>query len=430
MEDQQDILVDLRSSWMDAEQGNWTSPDAQKVFHTLVIQMAEYVDEPNRLATSLQQMTPQKGDQCDDKADPKQDERTERIEQIVRFLLSSPSLTDQWNPVIESWKSDQLWSSTRLKWLRDVFAGLVSCMFFCLNSVCMCSVLTMVRNDSSRALVVLGEEDGVNQVMLTKSETLQSLPEDVGMIVLAPVQTAIQRINHIEIPEDREHPEDAKALSWFGIGESPFVEHEDSTGRYPRTFRCCSLWIRILSRVHFRLLLGIFTTSIYLLIYSLIFKKLFEDLFVIEGTKCRDSEGKMWECKVALIRRLLGITALVTYLGTTAVILRHYGRFDRVMQVEMDILEMEDFKMDMEALDGGMFGASDEAKDLLDEVKAQLERRLRIVRKFRHTQRNLNDRDATNLPKYKDLSKRLAAATEEPQQPDQSRGSQWSSRSR
>jgi len=86
--------------------------------------------------------------------------------------------------------------------------------------------------------------------------------------------------------------------------------------------------------------------------------------------------------------------------------------------------------MDMEALDGGMFGASDEAKDLLDEVKAQLERRLRIVRKFRHTQRNLNDRDATNLPKYKDLSKRLAAATEEPQQPDQSRGSQWSSRSR
>lgn len=430
--DQQDILVDLRRSWKDAEQGNWESPDAQQIFHTLVVQMAEYMDEPNRLVASMQLMTPPKGKLFEDEADQEQDEWLERMEQIVRFLLSDPSLTDQQNPVIERWKSSQLWKRKPLESLRGSCKEIASFMFFCLGSMCMCSVSMMATNESSRGLVVFDDEEDLKATMqarmLTRDFTKnvsnasqESLWQDAGMYVLAPVRTAIQSINHIKIDEDYEDHEQgipkvpqAPTLRWFGMG-SPFAEHENLAGVYPRTVRCGCLWVRILSRVHRRLLLGVCVTFIYLLIYALIFKRLFEDIFVIDGSKCRDSAEKNWECKVALVRRLFGITALVIYLGTVVFILGHFDRFDNVMQVEMDILELQDFKMDMEALDSEMFGVSDEASGLLDEVKARLQRRLRIMQKFKR------NRNAKTLPEYEALSKRLATATEELQELDRRR---------
>merc|ERR1712079_111263 len=121
--------------------------------------------------------------------------------------------------------------------------------------------------------------------------------------------------------------------------------------------------------------------------------------FVIEGSECRESAEKTWECKVALI-------------------LWHFDRFDSVMQVEMDILELQDFKMNMEALDGEIFGASEEASGLLDEVRARLERRLRIVKKFKH-----NRAAAKTLPEYDALSKSLATAAVELQVLDRRRSS-------
>jgi len=406
MEDQEEILLNFKRKWME----RWSSTNVQNVFRALVIQMAAYVDEPERVAASLRQMTPQDPAQdppqdqaqdqaqCNgDEADPEQDKR---MKAIVGFLLKDGSLVDEQKLVIEKLKSDQFWRRARLKWLKDLFTGLVSCICFCLSSVCMCSLLTRASNDSSRNLYVFGEDDGQNKAMLAENGENLSYPEDVGMFVLAPLRAAIQRINSIKIPEDREE-EGIQPRASLMIGQ---------IGNPPS------------SRLQIRLLLRVFWTSLYLLLYTLICWKIFQDLFVLEGTKCQESVEKTFECKVALFRKLLGMIALVTYLCTTAVILWNLALFDKVMQVQMEILEMQGFKMDMEALDSRMFGASNEINDLLGKVRNQLERRLSIVREFISNEGRQDGGYAMTLQKYEDLSKKLAKATHEPDEHHRSRG--------
>merc|ERR1712142_1164350 len=81
---QRDILVDFKKEFRasDAEKVSWKSRRAEKIFRTLVIHVAEYLDEPNRLAKRLTELTPNEHE------DEEAQVEDARAEQIVRYLLN------------------------------------------------------------------------------------------------------------------------------------------------------------------------------------------------------------------------------------------------------------------------------------------------------------------------------------------------------
>jgi len=250
--------------------------------------------------------------------------------------------------------------------------------------------------------------------MISKQPTIP-IQETAAYFVLAPVQMAIEKFNDINVDADCGDLEigaleEGDNIYWFGIGESPYSNEDEVFGEYPYTFRLPGIWVRVFSQVHRRLLVGIFATLCYLFIYLMIFRKLFKDIFIKDNSKCRETLAQTWLCNVALVRRIFGIMALVLYLGTIAFTLRHFHRLNSVMQIEMDIMELQDFKMDVEALDNDTLRAGDETSGLLDEVKARLQKRVNIVREFKKKRKH------DDLADYKDLAHRLANATEELQE--------------
>jgi len=410
--DQTEVLVDLRNKFRDPNRaGCWQSNEAEEVFQLLVLQMAEYLDEPNKLAISFWNLAPRDWRVVNENSQSWStvaEQEAERVETIVQHLLSAKDLEDQEQRVIGAIQYNQFMGRRFSEWMQLLLARILGCLCCGPASLCWCIHIPM-RSGRDTGMVHVDDADGYF------AATGGELPEEqmsTGEFVLRPIRKALDMFNNIEIADrdtkDDDNQAECNAMNGlYGIGECPEFDDKHTEG-YPRTVRCGCLWFRLLSRVHVRLLLGVVATFIFLLIYAWIARKLVNDIFIRGDSVCRKNIQEMWPCEVALVRKCLGVLALFTYLAIVAFVLRRFDRFDTVLQVELDIMELQDFKMDIEALESELQGVAEDAGFVLDEVMHRLQRRSRIIQTFKQQTRHEKE-----LYHFRALTKSLANARDE-----------------
>lgn len=100
--------------------------------------------------------------------------------------------------------------------------------------------------------------------------------------------------------------------------------------RYPKRLRIGCFWLEIGSKLHERLINGLFLSALYLTLYIYVSHEIVED-------GCPTDSDYYWECITALCKKSLATIALCCYVPSMAYCLWNVSRLDAVLGLRADI---------------------------------------------------------------------------------------------